>query len=67
LTLYRRGRDLIQGGLPLARLRELACVPQLMRAKSVIGNDEMGKLGELEKRLGEELDALAKNEPNRME
>jgi V/A-type H+-transporting ATPase subunit A len=60
LTLYRRGRDLIQTGLPLSRLRELACVPQLMRAKSAIGNDEMGRLAELEKRVGEDLEALAK-------
>jgi len=60
LTLYRRGRDLIQAGAPLARLRELACVPRLMRAKAAIGNAEKDKLAELEKNVGEELDALAK-------
>jgi V/A-type H+/Na+-transporting ATPase subunit A len=60
LTLYRRGRDLIQTGVPLARLRELACVPQVMRAKSTIGNHEPDKLAELEKRVSDELDALAK-------
>jgi V/A-type H+-transporting ATPase subunit A len=58
LTLYRRGRDLIQAGTPLARLRGLACVPLVMRAKSDIGTAE--KLAELEKRVGEELDSLAK-------
>jgi len=60
LTLYRRGRDLIQAGAPLARLRELACMPRLMRAKAAIGNAEKDKLAELEKNVGEELDALAK-------
>lgn len=60
LTLYRRGRELIQAGLPLARLRELVCVPQLMRAKSVIGNEEKDKLAELEKVVGQELDELTK-------
>lgn len=59
LTLYRRGRDLIQAGVPLARLRGLAAVPQLMRAKSMIANDQLEKLVELEKQLGEALDALA--------
>ena len=58
LTLYRRGRDLIQAGVPLARLRGMACVPLVMRAKSAIGTTQ--KLVELEKQIGEELDALAK-------
>ena len=62
LTLYRRGRDLIQAGAPLARLRALACVPLVMRAKSAIATAE--KLAELKKRVGEELDALAKEFPH---
>lgn len=60
LKLHRRGHELIQAGVPLAKIRGLPSVPQLMRAKSAFGNDEMDKLSELEKRLGEELDALAK-------
>ena len=60
LTLYRRGRDLIQAGAPLAKIRGLPSVPLVMRAKSTFGNDEMDKLAELSKRLGEELDALTK-------
>jgi V/A-type H+-transporting ATPase subunit A len=67
LTLYRRGRDLIQAGAPLAKIRELPSVPQLMRAKSTFGNEEMEKLAELGKRLGEELDALAKEFPSKLE
>jgi V/A-type H+-transporting ATPase subunit A len=58
LTLYRRGRDLIQAGAPLARLRGLACVPQVVRAKSALGAP--AQLAELQKTVGEELDALAK-------
>ena len=58
LTLYRRSRDLIQAGAPLARIRGLACVPLVMRAKSAIGTTQ--KLVELEKQIGAELDALAK-------
>lgn len=63
LTLHRRGRALIQAGVPLARVRGLACVPQVMRAKSAIGTTE--ELAKLEKRVGEELDALAKEFPKK--
>jgi V/A-type H+-transporting ATPase subunit A len=60
LTLYRKGRDLIQAGLPLAKVRSLACVPHVLRAKSALSNTETEKLAELERRVHEELDALAK-------
>lgn len=60
LTLYRKGRDLIQTGVPLARVRELRCIPRVLRAKSAISNTETGKLAELERCVHEELDALAK-------
>ncbi len=63
LTLYRRGRDLIQAGAPLAKIRALPGAAQVMRAKSTFGNDQLGPLAELAKRLGEELDALAKEIP----
>lgn len=59
MTFYRRGRDLLQAGATLAALRSLACVPQIMRAKSAIGNEDMNKLAELETRVQAELDALA--------
>ena len=65
LMLYGRGRELIQAGAPLARLRGLPSVPQLLRAKSAFGNDDMGGFAELGKRLGDELDALAKEFPQK--
>jgi V/A-type H+-transporting ATPase subunit A len=65
LMLHRRGQELIQAGAPLAKIRGLPSVPQLMRAKSAFGNDEIEKLAELEKRLGEELDGLAKEFPQK--
>ncbi len=58
LTVYRRGRALIQAGAPLARLRQMPCVGQVMRAKAAFGNDELDGLGELEGRVNQELDAL---------
>ncbi len=60
LRLYGKGRELIQAGVPLARLRGMACVPQVVRAKGAFGNAEMDKLAELERRVVDELDALGK-------
>ena len=60
LTLYRRGRDLAETGVPLARVRALACVPKVLQAKEAFGNNEQPQLAELERRVNQELDALAK-------
>jgi V/A-type H+/Na+-transporting ATPase subunit A len=60
LMLYRKARDLIQEGVPLARLRSLGCVPQVLRAKSAFGNTDMEKLAELGQRVMDKIEALAK-------
>jgi len=61
LTLYRKGRDLIQGGIPLAQIRSLGCVPQILRAKAVFSNADLDKLMELEQTVKEQMDTLAKD------
>ena len=60
LMLYRRGRDLVHAGAPLVRLREMKCVPDVVRAKAAYGNDQLAGLKELESRVSAELDALEK-------
>jgi V/A-type H+-transporting ATPase subunit A len=60
LALYRRGRDLIQTGIPLARIRSLECVPHILRAKTTYGNNDLERLQELEQKVTEETDTLAK-------
>ena len=60
LALYRRGQSLLQAGMPLARLRELACLPRVLRAKALFGNTEGEALAALERQVQDELDALAK-------
>ena len=59
LTLHCRAVALLQAGAPLVRVRELPCVPQIIRAKSAYGNDELEELAKLEEQLNQELDALA--------
>ena len=60
LTLNRKGQDLIQRNVPLTRIRSLNCVSQIVRAKAAFGNNEPGKFAELERIIGEETEALAK-------
>lgn len=63
LAFHRQSRDLIQAGLSLVRLQELPCVPRIMRAKSALGNDEIGALEGLDREVREELEALAREMP----
>jgi len=58
MTLYRRGRAIIQRGAPLTELRALPRVAEVVRAKSTYGNDEMEGLAALEGHLAADLDAV---------
>ncbi len=60
MTFYRRGGELIEAGAPLARLRQLPSVPQLIRAKNAMGNEELDQLRDFGARVNQELDALAR-------
>jgi len=60
MTLYRRGREMIQAGAPLAELRGLPALAEIMRAKSTYGNDEIDALRDFESRVNEALDAFEK-------
>jgi len=60
MTIYRRGSELIQAGMPLVKLQQLTCIQKVVRAKSSCGNDELGALRQLEADMNNELDALAR-------
>lgn len=60
LTLHRRASAVIHAGAPLVRVRELPCVPQIIRAKGAYGNDELEGLLKLEQQLNQELEELEK-------
>jgi V/A-type H+-transporting ATPase subunit A len=58
MTVYHRGRDLVQAGAPLAKIRQMGVISEIVRAKQQLGNDKMKELVELGKRVREEFDAL---------
>ena len=60
MTVYRRGRDIIQAGAPLADLRALPCMAEVMRAKGTFGNEELEALDALEAKVAADLDAFEK-------
>ena len=59
MALYRGGRDLIKAGVPLASVSALACVPEILRARTDYAGDDLAGLLKLSGRLAEELEALA--------
>ncbi len=59
LNLYHRGRDLIQEGVPLAMVRGMECISEVLRAKSALSNKEMDKLADIDRRLNEEADKMS--------
>jgi V/A-type H+-transporting ATPase subunit A len=58
VTFYRRARHIIAQGCPIARVRELAVIPELLRAKSTIRNDDEEGLFALLSRMDDQLGEL---------
>jgi V/A-type H+-transporting ATPase subunit A len=61
MDFYARALGIIQLGAPLLKLRELSCQEKIVRAKSSIRNEELGKLTEIETLLTEEMDELERS------
>ena len=61
MDFYARALTIIQLGAPLLKFRELACQERIVRAKSSIRNEELGKLVEIEELLTEEMDELERS------
>ncbi len=60
MTFHRRASAIIQAGAPLVLIREMSCVPRIIRAKQAFGNDELDALLALEHEMNQELDDLEK-------
>ena len=59
MSFYARSRDLLQAGVPLARLRQLPCVAQILRARAAIGKDAQREFEALEALVDGQLKSLA--------
>jgi V/A-type H+/Na+-transporting ATPase subunit A len=61
MDFYTRGLAIIQLGAPLLKLRELSCQERIVRAKTLVANDDLGKLTEIETLMTEEMDELERS------
>jgi V/A-type H+/Na+-transporting ATPase subunit A len=61
MDFYDRALAIIQLGAPLLKVRELSCLEKLVRAKSSIANDQLGRLDEIEALLVREMDELERS------
>ena len=59
MALYRGGRGLIRSGVPLASVSALACLPEILRARTAYSGDDLPGLAKLAGRLAGELEALS--------
>ena len=60
MALYRGGRDLIKAGAPLAAVSALACVGEIIRARTEYSGTDLAGLKGLAARLAGELEGLGK-------
>ena len=56
-----RALAVIQLGAPLLKIRELSCMERIVRAKSVVRNDQPEKLTEIESLMIAEMDELERS------
>jgi len=61
LEVHDKGKDAVAKGAPLLKVRELPAIEELMRAKSVIANEDTGALHELRLKIATELEALERS------
>jgi V/A-type H+/Na+-transporting ATPase subunit A len=61
MDFYTRALATIQLGAPLLKIRDLSCMERIVRAKSVVKNEELEKLAEIETLMTEEMDELERS------
>ena len=61
MDFYTRALAIIQLGAPLPKIRELSCIEKIVRAKSVIRNDELDRLTEIETLMNNEMEELERS------
>ena len=61
VEFYERADRIISKGAPLVRVRELACINEIVRARSTVPNTEPEKLAAIHERMGAQLDELERS------
>ena len=61
MSLYQRGRELIDSQVPVGALLELPALVRLRRAKNSYGNEQLDALARLKEDMQDQLDELAEN------
>jgi V/A-type H+-transporting ATPase subunit A len=58
LYFHERGMNIIRRGAPISLIHDLPVVDTIIRAKSSVTNDELGKLDDIQKQLDEQMSQL---------
>jgi V/A-type H+-transporting ATPase subunit A len=61
LEVYHKAREVLEKGVPFYQIREIEELPDLIRMKSLIKDDELEKFDQLEQALTARLEALRHN------
>jgi len=58
LGIYRKGRDLVQAGIPVKEIAALEAVSEVVRLKSDVPNNQPGLIDEFGERLAQGFESL---------
>jgi hypothetical protein len=58
LHFHRRAQRIIQSGALIVAIQELPVVSRLIRMKTLVANDQLGKLDDIRKELDDQMDQL---------
>ena len=61
VEFYERATRIIDKGAPLVRVRELACINEIVRARSTVPNDQPGELAAVQDRMRAQFDELERS------
>ena len=60
LKFYDRAQELVRLGATIADVKEMDCIPKIIRVKMVVPNDKLQEIDKIEKTMNEEFDSLEK-------
>jgi vacuolar-type H+-ATPase catalytic subunit A/Vma1 len=58
LNFHERGMNIIRRGAPISVIHDLPVVDTIIRAKSTVTSEELGKLDDIQKQIDEQMSQL---------